>query len=206
MDELAAAFVLLFMGLADCNSFEFLFEQPCAKPVTDTSKPSNIVTDHWTNSVESEPPQFAATLVPYRSLGRNGFLAVMAFVGFSCFLSGLMFWQMGAWPVVFFMAADVLVIWAAFHFNYRAARGYEEIAVWRHIIHLRKTAPNGRWQSHSFNPYWARFSIDRHDEIGITRMVLTGEGKTVDVGSFLNPADRESFAEAFSRALAKARA
>jgi uncharacterized membrane protein len=36
-------------------------------------------------------------------------------------------------------------------------------------------------------------------------MRVTGEGRTTPVGAFLNPDDRESFADAFTHALATAR-
>jgi uncharacterized membrane protein len=36
-------------------------------------------------------------------------------------------------------------------------------------------------------------------------MAVQGQGRTVPIGSFLNPDDRESFARAFSRALATAK-
>ncbi|HET7412061.1 MAG TPA: DUF2244 domain-containing protein, partial [Pararhizobium sp.] len=51
--------------------------------------------------------------------------------------------------------------------------------------------------------FWARFRVGRHDEIGITDMEVTGEGRSTDVGSFLNPDDRETFASALSGALAR---
>ncbi len=49
------------------------------------------------------------------------------------------------------------------------------------------------------------FSIARHSEIGITRMAVEAQGRSVAIGGFLNPDDRESFATAFSRALATAK-
>lgn len=55
---------------------------------------------------------------------------------------------------------------------------------------------------HRFNPFWARFFVRRHSEIGIVSMLVAGEGKRTDIGSFLNPDDRESFAKAFRAALA----
>ncbi len=58
---------------------------------------------------------------------------------------------------------------------------------------------------HRFNPFWARFSVARHEEIGITRMLVEAQGSSVSIGGFLNPDDRESFAAAFSRALATAK-
>ncbi|MGH9916185.1 MAG: DUF2244 domain-containing protein, partial [Pyrinomonadaceae bacterium] len=53
--------------------------------------------------------------------------------------------------------------------------------------------------------FWTRFSVARHEEIGITSMRVEGQGKAVTIGSFLNPDDRESFASAFTRALATAK-
>jgi uncharacterized membrane protein len=69
-------------------------------------------------------------------------------------------------------------------------------------LDIRKVAPSGRAEAHQFNPFWARFRIARHDEIGITAMAVEGQGRRVAIGSFLNPEDRESFAKAFGRALA----
>ena len=76
----------------------------------------------------------------------------------------------------------------------------------RTALDIRKVSPSGRAQEHRFNPFWARFSLVRHDEIGITGMAVQAQGETVPIGSFLDPDSRESFATAFSRALATARA
>jgi len=155
--------------------------------------------------LDDQAPSFCATLSPYRSLSRTGFFILMAFVAVSCFSSGIMFVVAGAWPVLAFMAFDVLIIWGAFMLNYRSARRFEEIAVWPHNLLVRQVSPAGKVREHCFNPFWTRFAVDRHAEIGITRMFLRGEGRELDIGSFLNPADRESFAAAFSQALAGVR-
>ena len=76
----------------------------------------------------------------------------------------------------------------------------------RTALDIRKTAPSGRTEQHRFNPFWTRFSVARHAEIGITRMQVEAQGNAVSIGGFLNPDDRESFAAAFSDALARARA
>jgi uncharacterized membrane protein len=75
----------------------------------------------------------------------------------------------------------------------------------RTSLDIRKTAPSGRSEAHRFNPFWARFSVARHAEIGITRMAVEAQGQNVPIGSFLDPDSRESFATAFSRALATAK-
>ena len=100
---------------------------------------------------------------------------------------------------------DIALLFGAFCFNFRAARAREEVRVSRTLLEIRKFAPSGRRTEYLFNPFWARFRVARHDEIGITGMQVSGEGRSTDVGSFLNPADRETFASAFSLALAKVR-
>ncbi len=61
-------------------------------------------------------------------------------------------------------------------------------------------------KTHTFNPFWTRFEVDRHDEIGITSMRLTTKEFSLSIGAFLNPDDRESFARAFKNALGRAKA
>jgi uncharacterized membrane protein len=155
-----------------------------------------------TDRDDLEAPVFSARLLPYRSLSQNGFIALMVLIGSSCLASGMMFLAIGAWPVVGFLGLDVFLVWAAFKLNYRAARCFEEIAVWPHDLRIRQISPAGNISEHSFNPSWTRFFVDRHDEIGIVTMGLRGEGRELVFGAFLNPADRESFAAAFSQALA----
>ncbi|HEY4192313.1 MAG TPA: DUF2244 domain-containing protein, partial [Mesorhizobium sp.] len=100
---------------------------------------------------------------------------------------------------------DVVGLYIAFRLNYRAARAREEVSVSRTALDIRKVAPSGKAEAHRFNPFWTRFSVARHSEIGITEMAVEAQGRSVPIGGFLNPDDRESFADAFSRALATAK-
>jgi uncharacterized membrane protein len=151
-------------------------------------------------------PEFVAELTPHRSLGRNGFLLLIGFIAVTCFTSGIMFWVMGAWPVFIAMALDVLIIWFAFHLNYRSARAREVISVARDELKIQQYDPRGRLTEHNFNPFWTRFEVERHDEIGITSMRLTSKDFTLPIGAFLNPDDKESFADAFKGALGRVKA
>ena len=154
----------------------------------------------------ADAPFFKAMLTPHRSLGRNGFMILMAVLVGVWIATGAVFLSMGAWPVFGFFGLDVLLIYVAFRMNYRAARAREEVSVSRTRLDIRKVAPSGRAEEHRFNPFWTRFRIDRHDEIGITCMAVEGQGRLVAIGGFLNPDDRETFADAFGRALATAKA
>ncbi|MCC2113661.1 MAG: DUF2244 domain-containing protein, partial [Hyphomicrobiales bacterium] len=144
-------------------------------------------------------------LTPYRSLGPTGFLILMAFVGGVSFVTGIVFMTKGAWPVFGFFGLDVLAVYLAFRWSYRSARAYEEVHVGRDLVLIRRVDPRGRMQEYRFNPFWLRLEIDRHEEAGTTAIRLKGRGRRLVVGSFLNPTDKESFAEALSAALAAAR-
>jgi len=154
----------------------------------------------------ADEPIFRALLVPHRSLGRTGFLVLMGIVASVWLTTGAVFLSLGAWPVFGFFGLDVVLLYVAFRINYRAARAREEVSVSRTALDIVQVAPSGRRREHHFNPFWARFRVARHEEIGITDMAIEGQGRKVAIGSFLNPDDRESFARAFGQALATARA
>ena len=159
-----------------------------------------------TNPQSADQPIFRALLTPHRSLGRTGFLVLMGAMVAVWLVFGAFMLARGAWPVFGFFGLDVLLLYWAFRVNYRAARIREEVSVSRTRLDIRKTSASGRREEHVFNPFWARFSVSRHELIGITAMIVEGRGQAVPVGAFLNPDDRESFARAFSGALARAKA
>lgn len=149
---------------------------------------------------------FEAVLTPYRSLGPNGFLILMICTGAICFVAGLVFLAIGAWPVFGFFGLDILLVWYAFRRNYAAAKAYEEVTVSATEIRIRKAGPGKRYQEFRFNPFWVRLNLTRVEDEGVTKISLVARDQTVDLGNFLNPEDRTTFARAFSAALATAKA
>lgn len=150
----------------------------------------------------NDEPVFEAVLRPHRSLSRRGFAILVACAGALTLVHAVFFAATGAWPVVWFFGLDFVLLVGAFLLSYRSGRAREHVHVSRTLLSVSKIAPSGRTVEHRFNPFWARFSVRRHDEIGITGMDISGEGRTTDIGSFLNPDDKESFAKAFQSALA----
>jgi uncharacterized membrane protein len=149
---------------------------------------------------------FSATLTPHRSLGRRGFLVLMALIAGLFFITGTFFFVLGAWPVLGFAGLDVLAVWLAFRLNYRAARASEEIEVSRTALVIRKIAANGRRQEFRFNPRWVKLDVKEAEDEGVVRIAVRLRDRGVAVGDFLNPADRTSLALALGTALATARA
>lgn len=153
----------------------------------------------------ADQPIFAAELTPYRSLGRKGYRVLFAITGAVCAVHAGFFMATGAWPIGLFFGLDFLLLYGAFWLNYRAARAREEVTVSRTNLSIRKFTPAGRMTEYQFKTLWARFFVHRHEEFGITAMRVAGEGRVTDIGSFLNPDDRESFSNAFKGALATAK-
>lgn len=156
-------------------------------------------------TADNPKPDFLAELTPHRSLGKRGFILLMIFVSVTCFVSGIMFLIIGAWPVFAFLGLDVLIVWLAFKLNYRDGRRIERISVSRNELRVEKVDPAGRIKAHVFNPFWTRLEVDRHEEFGIRGLKLISKEKDLVIGSFLNPDDRASFARAFNSALIRAR-
>lgn len=156
-------------------------------------------------NLDDAPLLFSAELRPHRSLSPRGFALLLMLIASTCFLSGLLFWSMGAWPIAGFFGLDIVAVQVAFRLNYRAARAREIVEMTRDRLSVRRIAPNGEAEDFSFNPYWARLDVERVPDWGITRIAVTSHGRSLPIGAFLGPDERESFAAAFSDALAAAR-
>jgi uncharacterized membrane protein len=157
------------------------------------------------NDPDHEPTIFSATLTPHRSLGRVGFLVLMAIFGAVSFVAGMVFLIVGAWPVFGFFGLDVLLVYWAFRLNYRAATAYEQVTVTASELKVRKVSHRGRVSEWTLNPVWTRLDKQTHAEYGIERLFLVTRGRKLAIGNFLGPAEKEGFAAALGAALGEAK-
>lgn len=157
------------------------------------------------NDLKSEPTLFSATITPHRSLGRTGFVLVMLLIGGVSFVGGLIFYLMGAWPVVGFFGLDVLLVYLAFRASYRTAAAFEQLTVTPSELHVRKVSHRGKTAEWMFNPLWTRLERETHDEFGLLRLFLVSRGLKLAVAGFLAPREKENFAKALAAALAEAK-
>ena len=141
---------------------------------------------------------FSALLTPHRSLPRTGFIVLMTLICVVSFGTGLMFYMIGAWPVLGFMGLDVALIYAAFKLNYRSGRLYETVDLRPDVLTVTRVQPSGKAQSWSFNPYWVRLKLE--ERIGrSSELSLASHGDRLVLASFLSDPEREDFARALSR-------
>ena len=157
------------------------------------------------NDPNPEPTLFSAIITPHRSLSGTGFLVVMALVGGLSFIGGLVFFLLGAWPVVGFLGLDVLLVYWAFRSNYRAAAAFEQVTVTPSELRLRRVSHRGNVAEWTLNPVWTKLDRETHEEFGLLRLFLVSRGRRLSVAGFLSPPERESFAAALSTALGEAK-
>ncbi|MDE0388791.1 MAG: DUF2244 domain-containing protein [Rhodospirillales bacterium] len=149
------------------------------------------------------PVIFDAELAPNRSLGRAGFIAVMAGVIVISVGLGVFFLLQGAWPVLGFFGLDIALLYLAFRLSYRSGRLRETICVTADEVVVRRIAPNGRTTEWRFNPYWLRVALDDPVEHH-SQITLTSHGRSLVIGPFLAPEERASLVAALSDALGEA--
>jgi uncharacterized membrane protein len=150
-------------------------------------------------------PLFAATLTPYRSLSQQGLRNVVLLTSCLAAIPGLVFFSMGAWPIVGFLGLDVLAVYWALTRSMKDGKRREEVTLWPDELEIRRFSPQGKDSRETFNPFFVRLIVDRDDEDRTTALHLKSREKFIEIGSFLNPDDKASFAKVFGDALRRAR-
>jgi len=150
-------------------------------------------------------PLFAATLTPHRSLTRRGYRYVVALACVMATVPGLIFFSMGAWPIVGFLGLDLLAIGWALSASFKSGKQFEEVTLWPDELEVKQVAANGKAEITRFNPFFVKLVIDRDFNERITTLHLRSREQDMVIGAFLNPDDKTSFARVFGAALKKAR-
>ena len=152
----------------------------------------------------AEPVIFNARLTPHRSLSERGFVVLMAAVCLISFSAGLVFFLVGAWPVIGFLGFDVGLIYLAFRINYRRGTTYETLRLTPSSLTIDRVDPRGRARRWRFQAHWLQVLIDdppRHD----SQLVLRSHGRSLTIASFLTARERGQVATALKQALDKLR-
>ena len=145
-----------------------------------------------------------AVLEPPRSLSPRGFNRVMwLFVALSL-VPGIVFYAMGAWPIVGFLGLDVLAVWAVFKLSFRAQTARTYVRVTAEAVDVRKVDGWGRERRASLSSYFARVEFDRAAQ-GPNALRVAASARSYPLGEHLTPRERESFARRLSQAISDAR-
>ena len=120
------------------------------------------------------------------------------------FAAGLACYLAGAWPVVGFLGADVLLIYFAFRINYRRAHMRETLQLTPDQLRVQRINHWGEIQTWDFQTYWLQVFLDEQAD-GENILTLRSHGRSLVIGSFLPPREREEVAEALRHALDRSR-
>ena len=150
--------------------------------------------------------EFSAALRPHRSLSPQGFRLLMATLGGVCFIFGMFFIAMGAWPVFGFLGLDVLIVYLAFRRSFADAEVREIVQVTGHEVVLYNSRPSRPLSERRFPRAWVRVDLDedREREL-IGSLALVYAGRRTEFASFLAPEERKSLAAALKAAVARPR-
>ena len=150
-------------------------------------------------------PLFAAELTPHRSLTPRGMRIVVVLVAALAALPGIIFFSLGAWPVVGFMGLDIIAIAFALRAAMRREKRHEQLTLWSDRLELIATDIKGVVAKSQFNPNAVRLIIDRDFNERTTALKLRTQKGETEIGAFLTQDDKSSLAKAFGTALRKAR-
>ncbi|MBI3453345.1 MAG: DUF2244 domain-containing protein [Rhodospirillales bacterium] len=154
--------------------------------------------------ISPPPPVLDLVLRPHRSLSPAGFWIVMGILAVWSFAGGIVFWSIGAWPVIGFAGLDFALVYWAFRASYASARLYERLRLSEDELVVERVHPSGDGETFVFQPYWLRVEIDARPEHP-SRLILASHGRTLTVGAFLPPSERTALAATLRDALGRLR-
>ncbi len=154
----------------------------------------------------SPQSEFRLHLWPYRSLPRRGFVWFIG--GTAASIAVPLFAIIGTpvlWGLLPFLVAAIAAVWWALERSYRDGEIVEDLALTPDQITLVRHGPRGRRQDWQANPHWVRLTLHTKDGPVPYYLTLTGNGREVELGAFLTPAERVALRGELAELLAKMR-
>lgn len=144
-------------------------------------------------SAPCEPVLFEAICAPPPSLGAGGLKIIVALVAGAGSVIGLGFLWFGAWPVLGFFGAELILVVGllALH-RRRTVRQRDIVRLVGGTLHVGTTA---------LAAYWTRVELAPAAR-GTSRLLVRDRGQVVEIGRALAEADRRDLAVALRQALA----
>lgn len=150
-------------------------------------------------------PLFAADLTPNRALGTGGIWLVIGLVLLGFTAPGLLLLSVGVLPVALVLGLTASCLAASLYLTLRRGKRHERITVWPEQVEWQVTDNAGAITLRRFDPKTARLMLTRDAYEKTVAVRLRDATGGVELGSFLSPEDKSSFAKALGTALRRAR-
>ncbi|HTO42817.1 MAG TPA: DUF2244 domain-containing protein [Burkholderiales bacterium] len=145
------------------------------------------------------PGEFLLVARRNNSLSSAGRALVFASLVILCFAISVAFAFHGAWLVLPFAGAEMLVLFVAFRCIERHAGDFESIAIKGDRVLLERWE-TGRASRFEFNRFWAQVVVHRSAPGHVT-LALRSHGREVEFGRHLTEEQRGALASTLSRQL-----
>ncbi len=158
---------------------------------------------HWTTPPLDDTQELH--LSPHNSLSAEGFSAMV--LGFFLFASLPLYGVIGTavlWGLLPFMLAATWALYYALRRNQRDRQIVEVLTLDHETTRLIRTNPKGDCQNWESNTYWVRVAC--HEQGGPVPYYVTlkGDGREVEIGSFLSEDERKALYSDLSDAVHRA--
>ena len=151
-------------------------------------------------------PIFAAELTPPRKMNPKGLRVTVLLIVVLAALPASVAIGLETWMVAGLMALTVVAIGITLFKSFDIGKRREDVTIFPDKLEIMSVAANGTQKRYRFEPARVRLVIERDiNERALALKLRTREGDT-EIGAFLTPEERSSFAKAVGRALRKARA
>jgi uncharacterized membrane protein len=140
-----------------------------------------------------ERPVFEALLYPHRSLGRKGYVILLAGTAAIVGLYGLVFLVLGAWPIFGFLGGEWLLFWFLFRKHHRGDDRAERIRLYADHLLVERFDRRGGHTVARLQPYWLNVILERAADPDCA-LYLRSHGRSIEIGAFLSPQERRDLA------------
>jgi uncharacterized membrane protein len=145
-------------------------------------------------------PLLDLQLWPHRAMERRHFAWVVGGVTILFMAFGIRFLLLGAWPILPFMAVDLLILGWAMHASYRSGHAAERVRLEGRDLKLERVSPFGGRQQVRLDPLAVRVELESFPDAR-NRLWLLERNRREPLGAFLSPAEREELAGVLEEAL-----
>ncbi|MEM8799747.1 MAG: DUF2244 domain-containing protein [Pseudomonadota bacterium] len=143
-------------------------------------------------------------LRPSQALSERGFRRLMVIAFVVSLTIGTAFLIKGAWPVFGFFGLDVLLLYWAFRVNRRALDRSEHIRLDDREFRVERYQPARKPLIWRFDPTWLKVIFEPRAGQA-PRLSVRSHGKSLTIGTFLPPEEREEVAEIIDEGLRRRR-
>jgi uncharacterized membrane protein len=151
-------------------------------------------------STPEDALQFEAVIVPHRSLSPAGLRWVLGSVLALSSVVSAGLWYLGAWPVIGFTGAELLLAMLLVRHNARGARAAELLFLSESGMRVIRTDGARRRSELKLQPYWLRATLEERPGRA-PALMLQDRTRRIEVAQALGEEEKRQLAEALRQAL-----